>query len=436
MVVVTIDVVGSVVVACTFFNFLNTKTVRTVILAAFVVFIAFFRQLSRREKCLEKAYTGGISSSIHRYQTMIKINSKWLLEYKIHFLVWAIFIAYETVVIGLVFGIFGNPITYLLHYIVIVIFFYAWSDFGFPWAFERKRVVWWWRLTLAFLLAQSLYIVFHYLADLVLIGTGIISNKGPYPLSYQFILKNLYRGTYFLGFSTGYCLLKMRDLERRERERLTQLHFEHLLKQQEIEKELSSTQNAFLKAQINPHFLFNTLDFVYHSIPSHPEAAAEAVIYLSRMMRFAIDSNEQGEFVRIDEEIRHVQTLMHLYHLRNKNFQLPEINYALEIGKLNLIPLVILTLVENMIKHGRFNVPGTSAYLKLEIIDGLFVVETKNIIDRQTIQTPSGAGLKNIEKRLKFAYGEAVGFKYVADDAQHFILRITIPEVLLRKAIP
>jgi two-component system LytT family sensor kinase len=68
---------------------------------------------------------------IHRYKTMIKITSKWLREYKIHIIVWAIFIAYETVVIGLVYGVFGNPLTYLLHYIVIVIF----SMHGLTWGF-------------------------------------------------------------------------------------------------------------------------------------------------------------------------------------------------------------------------------------------------------------------------------------------------------------
>lgn len=367
---------------------------------------------------------------IHRYKTVIKITSKWLREYKIHIIVWAIFIAYETVVIGLVYGVFGNPLTYLLHYIVIVIFFYAWSNMGFPWAFEKKLLIWW-RLPLLFLLAQSIYIILQYLADLALIGLGVITSDGPYKLSYQFILKNLYRGSYFLGFSTGYYLLKMRDLERAERERLKTLNFETLLKQQQTEKELSITQNAFLKAQINPHFLFNTLDFVYHNIHPNPDEAADAVIYLSRMMRFAIDSNDQGEFIRIAEEIRHVQTLVDLYSLRKKDINLPEITYTQEVASLNFIPLVILTLAENMIKHGRFNVQSDSSYMKLEIADGLFLIKTKNTIDRHHKKTASGAGLKNIENRLKFAYGESVCFKYYEDDDNHFLLSITIPKRLL-----
>jgi two-component system LytT family sensor kinase len=301
---------------------------------------------------------------------------------------------------------------------------------GLPWAFEKKLVIWW-RLPLLFFLAQAVYIILHYLADLALIGLRVITSDGPYKLSYQFILKNLYRGSYFLGFSTGYFLLKMRDLERAERERLKALNFETLLKQQQTEKELSITQNAFLKAQINPHFLFNTLDFVYHNIHPNPDEAADAVIYLSRMMRFAIDSNDQGEFIRIAEEIRHVQTLVDLYSLRKKDINLPEITYAQEVASLNFIPLVILTLAENMIKHGRFNVQSDSSYMKLEIADGLFVIKTKNLIDRHHKKIQSGAGLKNVENRLKFAYGESVSFKYYEDDDNHFLLSITIPKRLL-----
>jgi len=155
---------------------------------------------------------------------MIKNRLKWLLQYKIHIIVWLIFIAYETVLIGLIFGIFGNPLTYLFHYIVIVSFFYICADGGLPWALGKFRKAWL-RLPLLFAVALSLYIILPYLADLALIYVGAIKIEGPYPLSYQLMLKNLYRGSYFFGFSIGYYLLKMRDMERMERERIKQLHF-------------------------------------------------------------------------------------------------------------------------------------------------------------------------------------------------------------------
>lgn len=361
---------------------------------------------------------------------MIKINSDWLHKYRIHIIVWSIFITYETVVIGLVYGIYGNPLTYLLHYIVIVSFFYACSDIGIPWAFLKPKKIWW-KLPLLFIPALTIYIIFHYLADLILIYLGVIESEVRYKLSYQFILKNLYRGSYFFGFSTGYYLLKVHDIERGEHERLTKLNFENLLKQQQTTKELSLIQNAFLKAQINPHFLFNTLDFIYHSIFSNPEAVAEAIIYLSRTMRFAIDANEQGEFIRVGEEIKHVQTLLNLYQLRKKDINIPRLKVSPEAERLFFIPLVILTLAENMIKHGLFNKLSDTSYINLEVVNGLFIIETRNIIDRNGSKINSGAGLRNIENRLRFVYGEALTSSYNEDHFNNFIVRITIPAALL-----
>jgi len=357
--------------------------------------------------------------------------SKWIRKYKIHLIVWGIFISYETIVIGLVYGVFGNPLTYFLHYIIIVCFFYACADIGFPFAFETKSSIWW-KLPFIFIISLTMYVVLHYLADLTLVYIGVVKGEPPLRFSYQFVLKNLYRGSYFLGFSTGYYLLKMRDFERSDRERLRQENFENLLKQQKMEKELSLTQNALLKAQINPHFLFNTLDFVYHSIPFNPQEAANAIIYLSRMMRYAIDANKQGEFTKIGEEIKHVQTLLDLYSLRKKNINLPVINCSPKIATLHLIPLVILTLAENMIKHGYFSSSGDKPSITLEIISENLVIKTKNMINGEVKHIESGAGLKNIANRLKIIYGDKASFHYWKEDG-HFVLIITIPENLLDK---
>lgn len=328
--------------------------------------------------------------------------------------------------IGLIFGIFGNALTYLLHYIVIIIFFYACANYGLPWALGTLKKAWF-RLPLVFLIAIALYITFQYIADLALIKIGTIIPDASYPLNSQFMLKNLYRGSYFFGFSIGYYLLRMRDMEQIEQERIKQLHFENLIKKQQIEKELSLTQNAFLKAQINPHFLFNTLVFVYHSIHTNPNAAAEAVIYLSRMMRFAIDSNEHDEFIQIGDEIKHVQTLINLYQLRKKDANLPKLIYSSDIESVFFIPLIILTLAENMIKHGIFNTTCPPSYMRLEIVDGFFLLQTKNTTGNQNKKPSSGEGLKNTENRLKHVYGDKLNFSYFQDTNREFTVQITMP---------
>jgi len=149
------------------------------------------------------------------------------------------------------------------------------------------------------------------------------------------------------------------------------------------------------------------------------------------MMRFAIDSNDHGEFIRIGDELKHVQTLIYLYQLRKKDANLPKLMYSSDVATLSFIPLVILTLAENMIKHGTFNASTPPYHLRLEIIDGLFVLETKNTIGAQNMKLNSRAGLKNTENRLKFVYGDQLGFSHCQDNAKHFIVRITIPVDLM-----
>lgn len=241
---------------------------------------------------------------------MKKILDK-LNESSVHFIVWSVFIVYETIIVGLIFNIFENPATYLFHYIVIIIFFYFFADLGLPWSLRRKAHAFW-RLPLTILISLAGYIVFHYLANLLLIYIEVIKVERPYILDRQFILKNLFRGIYFMFFSIGYFVFKRTQLEKREKEQLKELHLQNIIKHQKTEQELIQSRNAMLKAQINPHFLFNTLDFIYHTMSTNTQVASDAVIHLSRMMRFAIDSDRMGEVISLGAEIKHVETLFSL----------------------------------------------------------------------------------------------------------------------------
>lgn len=358
----------------------------------------------------------------------------WIARHHVHILIWAIFIFYETMVIGLIFNVFGNPATYFVHYLIIIAFFYVNSDFVLPWCLEKKGSIWW-RLPMVVVFSLAMYIVLHYFADLLLMFTSIIPDEGKYPFSYQFILKNIYRGIYFFGFSTGYYILKTRDVERQEKEAIKQLHFENMIKRQEIEKELQETRNSFLKAQINPHFLFNTLDFVYHAIHSKPDVASETIVHLSRIMRFAIDSDKNGEFVKVAEEVTYIRTLVSLYQLRKADNTFPLIECSSDAAKMEIIPLVILTLVENMIKHGNFSSASSSGHFRVVSENGELYISTKNLSHQYKVPNSSNTGLENIKKRLFHAYGEGAELKYSQDADHNFLLNIRIRTVNLAPGV-
>jgi two-component system, LytTR family, sensor kinase len=362
---------------------------------------------------------------------MKKIIFKFIDYNKIHLLVWTVFIIYETAVIGIIFKNFGNPLTYAVHYAVIIFFFYFHANLVLPWALQRKEYSWW-RVPVGTIVCLSGYIIFQFGADKLLISTHILHEVKGESLDYQFILKNLYRGIYFIGFSTGYFFLKKHIKSNKERERLEQQHLNNIIKQQRTEQELSKAQNAFLRAQINPHFLFNTLDFIYHNINTEANKASEAIIILSKMMRYAVDSDKAEAFILFDEEIEQVENLLYLYQLRKNNELAIELNYTPEVRNIRIIPFVLLTLVENMIKHGELSSANHTALINMHIDEKELYIETDNLINQVQNYTGTHAGLKNIDTRLKYAYGDQLTFINYTDDRNHFITKLKIPVEKIR----
>lgn len=185
-------------------------------------------------------------------------------------------------------------------------------------------------------------------------------------------------------FSTGYFVFKRTQVEKREKEQLKELHLQNIIKQQKTEQELVKSHNSLLKAQINPHFLFNTLDFIYHTMTNNVQIASDAVIHLSRIMRFAIDSDHMGEVICLGTEIKHVETLFSLYQLRNIKTEI-RLNYPPEILSLPFIPLVLLTLAENMIKHGEFSNPQQQAVIDFLYENDTLTITTRNVQSKTSI---------------------------------------------------
>ena len=352
---------------------------------------------------------------------MIWLKKKW-----IHLVIWLIFILYEILMVVLIHGIFGNPLTYLLHYTINISFFYLQSDFVLPWALNKPGLIWW-KIPFSLCCLLPTYIGFHFLADQLLISTGVIEYSGVYKIDSIFIYKNLFRGIYFLLFSIGYYLFKIREIDRVEKEQLKQMKLQLLIQQQQTNQELAEMQNAYLKAQINPHFLFNTLDFVYHSIYSNPEIASDAIIHLAKVMRFAIDSNLDSNFIKLGDEISHTQNLLSLYAMRKPNLMMPEVEYQDSVRDIDFIPLVILTLAENMIKHGIFSEKSSPSYIRIYTCNEFLTIQTRNPCQIKKLKASTGNGILNVKKRLRFTYGASTQLFQEIDNNANFRVTIRIP---------
>jgi two-component system LytT family sensor kinase len=317
---------------------------------------------------------------------MNKNFQKWFKQYRVHLLVWTIFIFYESVLIGYISGVFGHPLSYLLHYLAAIILFYIHAELFFPWALRLKKYIVW-RIPLVILEIAG-FVVISFCIDKLLILNGVVHSETSFHLSWVYVFSMLYRGGYFLGFSTGYYYLITYSKEKIKTNELEKQHLNDIINSQKAEQELTKAQNAFLKAQINPHFLFNTLDFIYHSIDDSSPIAADAVIVLTEMMRYAVDSDKMGDYIYLGDEIEQAENLIYLNQMRRNHNLCFRLNYDEKIKKIRLIPLVLLTLVENIFKHGNLNVSADEAVIN--ILASIFLISMKSFDFTAWRRRPSG----------------------------------------------
>jgi two-component system sensor histidine kinase AlgZ len=195
-----------------------------------------------------------------------------------------------------------------------------------------------------------------------------------------------------------------------------------------IENERLSAELNFLKAQINPHFLFNTLNNLYYLAFTQSPNTTEVIEKLSQMMRYMIyDSNHNR--VRLQKEIDYMHNYISLERLRLNN-QIP-INFQLEGNPdgVFIAPLIFITFLENAFKHGVSN-NNAEAWVNIHIqIQGTactYTVENSKLPQKSTSSLEkSGIGLLNVQRRLDLSYPGQYALE-VQDEADRYFVQLKL----------
>lgn len=196
----------------------------------------------------------------------------------------------------------------------------------------------------------------------------------------------------------------------------------------ELENRQLTSELRFLKAQVNPHFLFNTLNNLYYLAVNKSEQTPEVVAKLSGMMRYMIhESNE--EKVPLTKEVEYMENYLNLEKLR-LNEEIPIIfEVHGEIAGVRITPLILITFLENAFKHGIGNGRKDSwITVSLEIEAGTLHYKVANSIVRQTEKTvreASGIGLTNVQRRLDLSYPGKHDLT-VTEDAERYSVHLKI----------
>ena len=190
---------------------------------------------------------------------------------------------------------------------------------------------------------------------------------------------------------------------------LTVFAFSFLLKfydrWKQTEKEKISAELSYLKAQINPHFLFNTLNSIYSLALEKSDDTAAAVVKLSGMMRHVISEAHQ-DFVSLTKEISYISDYIDLQKIRLGNTV--RINYFADInaGDKQIAPLVLIPFIENAFKYGVNAEDNSLIQVQIALNENELTLEVHNnkVIVKKEETEQTGLGIKNTKKRLDLLY--------------------------------
>lgn len=223
------------------------------------------------------------------------------------------------------------------------------------------------------------------------------------------------------------------DALRSERERIERLSREALLLQQVAEAELRA-----LRAQINPHFLFNSLNTVADLVVTDPARAELMTLRLAQVFRHVL-AHSSRPVTSIREEIDFVRTYLFIEEARFGDRLRVEINIAPEVAGENIPSLILQPLVENALKHGlgpkigpghlRIDATARKDHVCLTVQDdGLGPgVRTPTLPARDGRPASSGVGLKNVAERLRTLYRDRAGVSLEARAGGGSLVTILIP---------
>lgn len=174
---------------------------------------------------------------------------------------------------------------------------------------------------------------------------------------------------------------------------------------QAVIQKQQEAQLQFLRAQINPHFLFNTLNNIYSLAVMRSEKTAEMVLKLSNLLRYVVYDGRQ-EQVDLSREVKQIQEYIDLFKMRSEHPLNIYYIYSGQLEVLKIEPMILIPIVENCFKHCDFDI-NEDAYIEIELVADrqqltFRTFNTKN--DAQQKDSQGGVGLENIRRRLELKY--------------------------------
>jgi len=317
---------------------------------------------------------------------------------KLHVIYWGAFIIYEMLFVYILTGRLSSFGDYLFHYALNIGLFYFNAHILLPNTANRNKNSYF-LLPMGIMIEVFVYVALKFLIHHISVYLHILIFP-PFTTNKDYAVTSVFRGIYFIGLSTGYWFALTTIQNRKKIADLETIQLKNELQKQELEKTLLVTENAYLKSQINPHFLLNTLNFLYNSVSKYSEAIADSVMTLSDIMRYALTNADEDGKVWLESEIDQVSNFIKLNQARfNQRLNIELATHGDPEG-LRIIPLVLITLVENVFKYGDLLNDDHPARIITTIDGSTLTFITENLKKKKRVERGYGIGIKNVKDRL------------------------------------
>ncbi len=255
-----------------------------------------------------------------------------------------------------------------------------------PFLLYKKRYVW-------FVMAFIALIVISSVAKMYIIGK---MTNNPLLYNWGFDLKRrIYDNVlpHFFLVTAGAAVKLMMDYGRLQK------------RMAEIAKEKAEAELNFLKSQINPHFVFNTLNAIYFLIQKENADARNALHRFSDMLRYQL-YEMGGQKVPVEKEIAYLRDYMDLQQLRKDDRYTVRFHCTEQVKGFSIEPLLLVPLVENAFKHiSHHQDQPNELELRMDRQNGQFIFDIRNSREYlPTTEKPGGIGLQNVRRRLELLY--------------------------------
>ena len=345
------------------------------------------------------------------YGTRIPFLGKWYF----HITAIAIIMAYE-ISISKVLGSSSGVFDFTVYYIVNIALFYLSAFYLVPCLYKREN-------TIAIrIVIGILAFLFQVLALISISHLVRFFNSGSlhYDTTFIQLIQAIWRSFYLLGISWAYWLAIHHIIKSRREKAL-------LIRQKEMEHQSMLLENAYLQTRINPHFLFNTLNFIYSSALQKSENTSIAISELSDIMRYSLQNPDKHGKVDLVDEIDNIDKFIKIIKLRFG--ERLSLNYSvvgeIEKGHYRILPHLLMTFIENLTKHGDLQDPYSPAIVYLKIDCDILELKISNKKLQSNALKTEQIGITNALTRLESYYPNKHTLT-IHDNTETYELNLTI----------